>query len=85
MIKADSRKTFIECGGDGISKTSVSNTRKTLGDKSGEPRLKNYPHVEWTLIYIEGEGDLLLILAKSEGGDKFACGKDLHLRLRQEH
>ena len=63
MPKLDSRKTFIESGGDGTS--------NTLGEKSsGEPRLKSYPHDEWTLIYTEDEGDLLLIFAKSKGEGK---------------
>ena len=75
MIKVDSCNTFIESRGDGISKSSVGNTTKTLGDKSGEPRLKNYPHVEWTLIWTEEEGDPLLILAKSEGEGKLKMGK----------
>ena len=75
MMKADSRKTFIESGGDDTSKSFVGNTPKTLGEKSGEPRLKSYPHVEWTLIYTEEEGDLLLILAKSEGEGKLQVGK----------
>ena len=68
MPKPDSRKTFIESGGDGTS--------NTLGEKSsGEPRLKSYPHVEWTLIYTQDEGDLLLIFAKSEGEGKLQVGK----------
>ena len=75
MIKVDSCNTFIESRGDGISKSSVGNTTKTLGDKSGEPHLKSYPHVEWTLICTEEGGDVLLILAKSEGEGKLQVGK----------
>ena len=78
MIKVDSCNTFIESRGDGISKSSVGNTTKTLGDKSGEPRLKSYPHVEWTLIYDKGEGDLLLIFAKSEGDGKLQVEKSFN-------
>ena len=67
MQKPESRKTLIESGGDGTSKTR-------------EPRLKSYPHVEWTLIYSEEEGDLLLILAKSEGEGKLQVGKTFNYR-----
>ena len=75
MMKADSCITFIESGGDDTSKSFASNTTKTLGEKSGEARLKSYPHVEWILIYTEEERDLLLILAKSEGEGKLQVGK----------
>ena len=58
---------MIESGDDGTSKI-------------GEPRLKSYSHVEWTLIYSEEEGDLLLILAKSEGEGKLQVGKTFNYR-----
>ena len=74
MVKGDSRKTLLESGGDGISKSSVGTTTKTLGEKSGEPRQKSYPDVEWTLIYDEEEGNLL-ILAKSEGEGRLQVRK----------
>ena len=48
---------------------------KTFTEKIGESLLKSYPNVEWTLIYSEEEGDLLLILAKSEGEGKLQVGK----------
>ena len=77
MIKANSLKTFIESGGDGTSKSSIGNMTKTLDEKSGEPRLKSYSHVECTLIYAEEEGNLLLILARSRGDGKLQVGKTL--------
>ena len=48
---------------------------KTLTDKPIVPHLKSYLHLEWTLIYTEEEGDLLLICAKSEGKGKLQVGK----------
>ena len=66
LVKGDSRKTLIESGGDGTSKSSVGTTVKNMGEKSGEPHLKSYLEVEWTLIYDENEGNLILILTKSE-------------------
>ena len=48
---------------------------KNLVEKSGEPRQKSHPDVEWRLIYNEEEGDLLLILAKFEGEGKVQVGK----------
>ena len=75
MHKPEFRKNLIESGGDGTSKSSVGNTMKTLATKSGEPLPKSYPHVEWTLIYSEEEGDLFLIFAKSEGEGKLQVGK----------
>ena len=75
MVKGDSRKTVFESGGDGTLKSSVGTTTKTLGQKSGEPRQKSYPGVEWTLIYDEEEGNLLLILAKNEGEGRLQVGK----------
>ena len=46
-----------------------------MGEKSGEPRQKSYPDVDWTLIYDEEEGNLLLILAKTEGEGSLQVGK----------
>ena len=45
-----------------------------MGEKSGEPHLKSYLDVEWTLIYDEEKGNLL-ILAKSEGEGRLQFGK----------
>ena len=56
-------------------KSNVGTTVKNMGEKSGEPRQKSYPDVDWTLIYDEEEGNLLLILAKSEGEGKLQVGK----------
>ena len=75
MVKGESRRTLIESGGDVTSKSTVGTTMKNFRDKSGEPRLKSSPLVEWALIYTEEEGDLLLILAKSEGEGKLQVGK----------
>ena len=66
MVKGESQRTVIESGGDDTSKSTVATTMKTFGDESGEPRLKSYPHVEWTLIYTEEEGNLLLVQAEFE-------------------
>ena len=75
MVKGDSRRTFIESGGDGTSKSSVGTTMKTLGEKSGEPCQKSYTDVEWALTYSEEEVDLLLNLAMFEGEGKLQVGK----------
>ena len=78
MVKGESQRTVIESGGDDTSKSTVATTMKTFGDESGEPRLKSYPHVEWTLICTEEEGDPLLILAKSKGEGKLKMGKTIY-------
>ena len=75
VMKEASRRMLIESGGDGTSKSSIGNTIKTLADKPAEPLLKNYLYLEWTLIYAEEEGDLLLVFAKSEGQGKLQVGK----------
>ena len=75
VMKEASRRMLIESGGDGTSKSSIGNTIKTLADKPAEPLLKNYLYLEWTLIYAEEEGDLLLVFAKSEGQGKLQVGQ----------
>ena len=55
--------------------SSVGTIIKTLGEKSEEPHQKSYPNVEWTLIYDEKEGKLLLILAKNDGEGRLQVGK----------
>ena len=40
-----------------------------------QPRLKNYTALEWSLVYVEEDGVLLLIFSKSEGKGKLQLGK----------
>ena len=74
MVKGDPYKTLFESGGDATSKSTIGTTTKTLGEKSEELRQKNYTNVDWTLIYDEEEGKLL-IRAKNEGEGKLQVGK----------
>ena len=46
-----------------------------LEDKSTEHKLKNYSNLEWSLVYIEDDGVLLLTFATSEGKGKLELGK----------
>ena len=51
-----------------------------LEDKSLELKLKNYLNLEWNLVYVEEDGVLLLIFAKSESKRKLELGKNLYLQ-----
>ena len=75
FLNDKSRRTLFESGGDGTSTSFVGNTIKTLVDKPAKPRFKNYLDLEWTLIYAEEDGVLLLIFAKPEGQGKLQVGK----------
>ena len=41
-----------------------------LEEKTTKQRIKNYLSLEWSLIYVEEDGTLLLIFAKTEGKGK---------------
>ena len=43
--------------------------------KPMDPKVKNYVNLEWSLVYVEEDGVLLLIFAKSEGKRKMLLGK----------
>ena len=40
-----------------------------------DPKVKNYVNLEWSLVYIEEDGALLLIFPKFEGKEKMQLGK----------
>ena len=69
------RRKLYESGGDGTSKSSVGNPMKLLENKPMEPKVKNYVDLEWSLLYVEEDGVLLLIFVKSEGKGKLELGK----------
>ena len=79
FLKEKSRRTLFESGGDGTSKSSVGNTKSKQvllpEEKVNQPRLKNYTALEWSLVYVEEDGVLLLIFSKSEGKGKLQLGK----------
>ena len=70
-----SRKTLFGSGGDDTSKSSIGNTIKLLQDKPHEPKTKNYVDLEWSLVYVEEDGVLLLVFAKSPRKSKLEMGK----------
>ena len=74
-----SRRTLFKDGGDGTSKSSVGNTESKqimlLEDKSSEHKLKSYSNLQWSIVYIEEDGVLLLIFATSEGKGKLELAK----------
>ena len=43
--------------------------------KQVEPKVKKYVNLEWSLVYIEEDGVLLLIFAKAEGNGKIDLRK----------
>ena len=48
---------------------------KNVESGGSDPKVKNFPKVEWSLVYSEENGVLLLIFAKSEGKGKLEQGK----------
>ena len=62
-----------------MSKSSVGNTKRKqimhLEEKTNETRIKHYLSLEWSLVYVEADGTLLLIFVKSEGKGKLELDK----------
>ena len=75
FIPDKSRRTLFESTGDGTSKSSMGNPMKIVESIPTDPKVKNYVKVEWSLVYSEENGVLLLIFAKSEGKGKLEQGK----------
>ena len=73
--QSKSHRLFFESGGDGTSKSTMGNTSKILESKPMDPKVKNYVNLEWSLVYVEEDGVLFLIFAKSEGKEKMDLGK----------
>ena len=44
-------------------------------EKVNQPSFKNYTALEWSLVYVEEDGVLLLIFSESEGKGKLQLGK----------
>ena len=65
--------------GEGGSKSSVATTKNNKGgaqkEKTPEVKCKDYPKLEWCISYVEEDGVLLLITAKSDGQGKSELGK----------
>ena len=72
-LKDKTKKSLFESGGDRMSKSSVGNTKRKqimhLEEKTNETRIKHYLSLEWSFLYVEEDGTLL-IFAKSEGKGK---------------
>ena len=77
FIPNKSRRTLFESGGDGTSKSSVGNPMKMVEPMPMDLKVKNYVKLEWSLVYAEEDGVLLLIFAKSEGKGKMQLVKML--------
>ena len=76
FVPDKSWRTLFKSTGDGISKSSVGHPRaKIVESILTNPKVKNYVKLEWSLVYSEENGVLLLIFAKSEGKDKLEQGK----------
>ena len=76
FVPDKSRRTLFESTGDGTSKSSVGHPQaKIVESIPTDPKVKNYPKLEWSLVYSEENGVLLLIFAKSEGKGKLEQGK----------
>ena len=71
-LKDKERKSLFESGGEGTLKPSVKNTTE---EKSVEKKLKNYLSLEWSFSYVEEDGTLLLIFAKTKGKRKLELSK----------
>ena len=56
--------TLFESTSDGTSKSSVGQPHaKTLESGGFDPKVKYFPKVEWSLVFSEENGGLLLIFA----------------------
>ena len=75
FVPDKSRRTLFESTGDGTSKYYVGNPMKIVESIPTDPKVKNYVKLEWSLVYSEENGVLLLIFAKSEGKGKLEQGK----------
>ena len=75
FLQDKSRRTLFESSGDGTSKSSFGISMKQLKENLVESRMKNYVDLEWSLVYVEEDGVLLLIFAKFEGKGKLVLGK----------
>ena len=76
FVSDKSRRTLFESTGDGTSKSSVGQPQeKTLESGGFDPKVKYFPKLEWSFVYSEENGVLLLIFAKSEGKGKLEQGK----------
>ena len=58
-----------------MSKSSVGNPMKMVDSVRTDPKVKNCVKLEWSLVYSEENGILLLIFAKPEGKCKLESGK----------
>ena len=63
-LKDKARKSLFELGGEGASKPSVGNIK---GEKIVDPKIKNDLSLDWSFSYVEEDGTLLLIFAKTKG------------------
>ena len=79
FMKDTSKKNLFDSTGEGGSKSSVATTKINKGstqeEKTVEVKYKDYPELEWCLSYVEEDGVLLLITAKSDGEGKLQLGK----------
>ena len=70
---------FLTQQGMGHQSPSLQQPRITRGgfqeEKATEVKYKNHPDLEWCLSYVEEDGVLLLITAKSKGKGKLELGK----------
>ena len=73
-----SRRTLFESGGDGISKSSTCNTNRLVEEKV-EQKIKNYVDLEWSLMYVDEDGILLLIFAKVKARASQSWERHSHL------
>ena len=61
--------------GNLYSSQEVKEIGNTKGEKSVEQKIKNYLSLEWSFSYVEEDGTLLLIFAKTKGKRKLELSK----------